>query len=325
MVDCDKQADQECKGKSGAQFGYCRGVVKNRCLAGNAKAPAPSPPKDTGCGAGRVWDGKQCRDPKNPAPVPSPPKDTGCGAGRVWDGKQCRDPKNPPPSKTPAKSPSKTPAKSPGSKKCNEWVQRGGSLPSTADRLVHYANCTKRLYCKDGKKHEFKVGQTPNVNACGGGETTEAGCPKLTNGSLFCDFKFSDSSKISGYPIKSDSWTDCQRKCWDHGDACQGWWYKTSTKECTLGTQREKKEMKHAKGFIGGPRWDVQAGPLGTSDGTAPVDTTNNTESFYDDDVASEGGVTGWIKENKTTAIVGILVILLSSMMVSAGGMMMMM
>ena len=288
------------------------------------KAPAPTPPKTSpGCGAGQIWDGKQCRAPKNPAPVPkapapTPPKTSpGCATGQIWDGKQCRAPKNPP---------SKTPAKSPGSKKCNEWAQRGESLPSAADRLVHYANCTKRLYCKDGKKHEFKAGQTPNVNACGGGETTEGGCPKLTNGSLFCDFKFSDSSKISGYPIKSDSWTDCQRKCWDHGEACQGWWFKSSTKECTLGTQREKKEMKYAKGFIAGPRWDVQAGPISTTnDGTAPVDTTNNTESFYDDDVASEGGITKWIKENKTAAIVGVLMILLSSMMVAAGGMMMMM
>lgn len=231
----------------------------------------------------------------------------------IWDGKKCRYPSGykPPAGEKP--------------KKCNEWAQRGGSLPSKVDRLVHYRNCTKRLYCKDGKTHDFKVGQTPNVNACGGGDTTSSGCPKLTDGSLFCDFKFPDSSKISGYPIRADSWTACQRKCWDHGDTCKGWYFKDSSKECTLSTMRDKKDMKYAKGYMGGPRRDVNAGPIGDGDG-APVEDdslTGDGDAFYDEDADFSNGASGswqaWFQDNKIKVIAGVLIVLLLCFMSSSG------
>jgi len=230
---------------------------------------------------------------------------------------------NPPASSTkPPASSTKPPASTP---KCNEWVQRS-PIGSGADRLVHYKTCTKRLYCKDGKTHEFKVGQTPNINACGNDGATSDGCPKVSDGSVFCDYKFSDTSKISGYPVASDSWTSCQRRCWDHGDTCKGWFYKSSTKQCTLSTHRDKSQMKAAKGYMGGPRRDVNAGPIVTSsDGTAPIDTSNNTpQSFIDDsdDYESEGEpgwIQSWIKEHKTGVIIGTLIVILLSLMCSAG------
>ena len=346
MVDCDKQADTECAGKTGAQWGYCRGVVKKRCANNSTNPPPPSPPNNP----------PKAPNPPPKAPNPPPPssntkctewvqrgslganadrlvhysnctKRLYCKDGKTYEYKVGQNPNvnacGGGSTGTPPKAPSGTPPKgSPPSsgKKCNEWVQRG-SLGANADRLVHYGNCTKRLYCKDGKTHEFKVGQNPNVNACGGGDgATSDGCPKVTDGSVYCDFKFSDNSKLAGYPIKSDSWTSCQRKCWDHGDTCKGWFYNSSSKQCALSTHREKKDMKAAKGYMGGPRRDVNAGPINTDDGIPPVDTTNNTESFIDTDFENgEGWVRGWINEHKTAVIIGTLVVLLLSSMSSAG------
>jgi hypothetical protein len=177
------------------------------------------------------------------------------------------------------------------------------------------------LYCKDGKKHEFKVGQTLNVNACGDTGGTSDGCPKVTDGTIYCNFKFADASKISGYPITVDSWTACQRKCWDHGESCRGWYYKD--KKCTLSTKGDKKDMKSAKGYMGGPRRDVNAGPIVTSsDGEAPVDTSANVDTYVEDSYGDEGeteGIKQWLQENKTMAIAGVLIVLLFSFAISAG------
>lgn len=145
----------------------------------------------------------------------------------------------------------------------------------------------------------------------------------MTDGTVFCNFKFPDTSKISGYPVTVDSWTACQRKCWDHGEKCRGWHYKS--KKCTLATQGDKKDMKWAKGYMGGPRRDVNAGPIVTSsDGEAPADTGEDTDWYVDDDEVSDDGVKSWFEENKTMAIAGILVVLLFSFMISAGIAMMM-
>jgi uncharacterized membrane protein YgcG len=123
--------------------------------------------KPTGCGAGKVWDGKKCRFPK----AKGGKKPTGCGAGKVWDGKKCRFPK----AKGSKKGTKGSKKGTKGSKKDKkgEETSRGGGSKTTKQKKEE---CKKK-----GKK--YKNGRCVNKTSGGGSSSSGGGstgqpCPE---------------------------------------------------------------------------------------------------------------------------------------------------
>lgn len=52
-----------------------------------------------------------------------------------------------------------------GQKKCGEWPQYK-NLGPYIDHLTHKRDCTKVLFCKNGKRIDYDVGEEVDMNAC---------------------------------------------------------------------------------------------------------------------------------------------------------------
>lgn len=213
---------------------------------------------------------------------------------------------------------------------CGEWVKRNG-LPSTVDRVVYYKNCTSAVYCndEDKTKHTFD-NQLPKVDICDGstGGDDKVICPDpetLPKGSLFCNFKFPSDSMLEGYPIETDDWQTCQRTCWKN-TSCAGWHWKGKTKSCALSTLRNKEDMKWAPGYMGGPRWNVDAGEIVTDPGSGDDsnnDTnndSNNTNNNNSNNTTTTQSWDDWIREHKNAVIAVVLACILVTLL-SSGAM----
>jgi len=191
---------------------------------------------------------------------------------------------------------------------CTEWTQRG-SLGPGATHLAHYKNCTKRLYCAGGSSHSFKAGETLDVNKCNptsgntSGSVTFA-CP-ANDPFVWCSKKIPSASILPDINYTTPDWQTCQRKCHDHGDACQGWAFSKSGK-CQFGPSRQQSSFVYDTNWIGGPRHNPDSRSAVDTNG----DTSNDTSDDDDTSDTSESTSTttsekNWLKDWRVWAGVG--------------------
>jgi hypothetical protein len=219
---------------------------------------------------------------------------------------------------------------------CAEWVQRG-NLGAGADRLVHYKNCSKRLYCTNGQQFNYPQGTTPNVNACPSGGSPPSGggsdkitCNRVTNSEWFCNFKFPSSKKFDSETTEA-SLQACQSRCFKN-TGCGGWSIRQKDGACRLyktsGTWPYKDQMVSATGWVGGPRWDTtQGNPSGIGSGDDTSDTSDTTETTDTSTTTTDTRSAlqkAW-DEHKALIIIGILLIVFVSIGMSSASLILVM
>jgi len=175
--------------------------------------------------------------------------------------------------------------------KCTEWKQEE-NLGKRATHLMHYRNCTKRLYCTDKTSHDFKVDEFPDVYKCE--QKADTSTPSDTTSGItfacpgndpfvWCSKKIPSASILSGINHTTKDWQSCQRKCWEHGDACQGWAF-SKKGACQFGPSRQQTNFKYDTNWIGGPRYDP--------DSRSAVNVKNTPETSSSDDDAGDSSDT---------------------------------
>lgn len=96
---------------------------------------------------------------------------------------------------------------------------------------------------------------------------------------VYCNKKIPNASMLSGIDITTPDWQTCQRKCWNHGEACQSWAFNKSG-ACKYGTSRDYSKFAYATGWMAGPRYDPDS-----RSGYGRYSDENNNNSLDDDDI----------------------------------------
>lgn len=129
-----------------------------------------------------------------------------------------------------------------------------------------------------GKKSPGTSNSTEKPSTTTTTTTTNSGvtfsCP-ANNNFVFCNKKIPNASTLTGVNITTNDWQTCQRKCLDHGEACQSWAFSKSGK-CQYGTSRDYSKFAYAEGWIAGPRHDP--------DSRASYNENSGENSSSDDD-----------------------------------------